>query len=429
MKSSRKICWGITALVLALGCNLPNAISKVPVAQPGEAPSPAQGQDTQPSPAPKDQPAANDPTDFQGGLTARQGYEVAIQKALEWNANAVLSDITLYHESPSTNREGKSTSWVYSFVDRTLKTPEDRSQGYYVIAGEKGVVDAQPATLNVAEDILQADPTDWQIDSDRAVEICEQNGGADYRAANPGVVIDPSMMLYDVKTSTGLPGQTEKNVLWYISYRVQATGIAMGFMIDGTSGRLYGLDAPLVSSDRYPPVTARAGLDQALAKAKEWDAGAALISVGAEFPGDEPKTGPVEGLARFWRYEFIILPQPEKGDFMRSLWVRTSAKGIFSFREMVDSIGYQTFGDPADWQVDSDQVYRLAEDNGGKAFREQNDNVVFGMGLHLAFYPVNDVTGSKQVLWEVGYSVKNDYEKELTLYIDAASGEVVETRP
>ena len=194
----------VGVMLLLIGCGGTDA------AKPGTTPGSDQPQSEQP---PANQPQPNPSNEnnlsaFPGGITVREGYDQALPKALEWSQTAVLSEV---NETPI-NMEGKSKSWIYYFADDALKTPEDRSMGFYVIVDEKGVTEAAPGNISFGENLLQANFPDWQIDASQALAACEQVGGAELRSTNPAIYAGAWLRMYDYQVPNGMPQPTSKNV-------------------------------------------------------------------------------------------------------------------------------------------------------------------------------------------------------------------------
>jgi hypothetical protein len=198
--------------------------------------------------------------------------------------------------------------------------------------------------------------------------------------------------------------------------------------IDGTTGKIFALQPSLVASNSDNPVTARSHFDQVMAKAQEWDPGAVLVSVRNTNP-EGGKTMLVEGKNPYWRYKFLSLPTIEGADFQRSFEIIEGPNGILGFQEFPDPAGYSTIGNSTDWVIDSDEAFRIAEESGGKAFREQYPNATVGMELNFGFYPVADLNTMKNVRWEILYSAEDDSDTEIIYYIDGTDGKLVDTYP
>jgi hypothetical protein len=369
------------------------------------------------------QPDSNNPSAFQGGITVRDGYEQALPKALEWSPTAILSEVI---ESPI-NQEGKSQLWIYYFADDALKSPEDRSMGFYVIVGEQGVTEAKPGNIYTGENQLQANITDWQIDASQALAACEQVGGAELRTANPAIYERAWLRVYDYQVPNGMPQPTSKNIYWIISYLDPSEGPTMTCEIDGYTGEVFRLSKDLLDDASVQPITAKTGFPTALAKAQEWNPEATLLSICVEFPNDD-RTGPIDGVAKYWRYQFIVLPAPSEVDYQPAYDVVVGSNGLMNFRAGQAYASYATYGSQADWVIDSDEAFRVSEENGGKAYRDQHSDAQLGMELTFGFYPIDELNTAKNVRWDTGYSSESDYENELYYQIDGTTGELVSQR-
>jgi len=409
---------GMTLLVVS--CNQSEA------AKPGITPSSNQPQSSQAAESNQSQSSQTKETtlsDFQGGITVRDGYDLARPKALEWSPTAILSEVS---ETPI-NLEGKSQSWIYYFADDALKSPEDRSMGFYVIVGENGVTEAKPGNINVGENQLQANIADWQIDSQQALAACEQVGVTEQRSANPAIYEAAWLRVYDYQVPNGMPQPTSKNIYWIITYRDPAVGQAMTCEVDGNNGKVFRLSMDLSNDPSIQPITALTGYPTALAKAQEWNPDANLLSVSVAYPTDN-QTQPIGGVAKYWNYEFIVLPAPSGVDYQPAYDVVVGASGLMNFRPDFNYASYVTYGSQADWVIDSDEAFRISEENGGKVYRDQQSDAKFGMELIFGFNPIDELNTSKNVRWETGYSSESDYENELYFQIDGTTGELVSQR-
>ena len=406
-------------MLLVVSCNQSEA------AKPGTTPSSNQPQSSQAAESNQSQSSQskeNTLSDFQGGITVREGYDQALPKALEWSPTAILSEV---YETPI-NLEGKSQSWIYYFADDILKSPEDRSMGFHVIVGETGVTESKPGNINIGENLLQANITDWQIDSQQALAACEQFGGAELRSANPAIYEAAWLRVYDYLVPNEMPQPTSKNIYWIVTYRDPAVGQAMTCEVDGNNGKVFRLSIDLSDDPSIQPITARSGFNTALAKAQEWNPDATLLSVSVEYLDDQ--TSPIGGLAKYWRYEFIVLPAPTDADYQPAYTVVVGASGLMNFRPGSTYASYVTYGSQADWVIDSDEAFRVSEDNGGKAYRDQHTDAKFGMELIFGLYPIDELNTSKNVRWDTGYESESDYENELYFQIDGTTGELVSQR-
>lgn len=413
-----KIAALVVALILGLSCNLPRGVSRV------AAPNPTQPQSSQPGeafPAAPAVPAV--PAALQGGITARAGYDQALPKALEWRSTAVLAEVS---ETP-VDLEGKSTSWAYYFTDDLLQSPEDRSQGFVVIVGEDGVRETRLGTINIGENYLQADINDWQVDADQALAACEGAGGSALRAAYPAITLGAWLKMYDYQVPFEMPQPTSKNVSWIIVYHEPALGPVMTCEVDGSRGSVFRLSIDATDDPPVEAITARAGFQMALSKAQEWNLAATLLSASVDFLTDEDAP-PFDGMAKYWRYEFIVLPAPADSDYQPAYFVSVSSAGLMNFRAGFTYASYVAYGSQADWVIDSDEAFIVSEANGGKAFRDLHSDAKFRMELVFGFNPVDELNTSKNVAWRTEYSSERE-DAELYLQIDAASGELVSTYP
>lgn len=370
-----------------------------------------------------DQANSDNPSNFKGGITVREGYEQALPKALEWSASAILEEV-----APTLiNLDGKSNSWMYYFADDALKSPTDRSMGFYAIVGEKGVTEAKPGNIAVGENLLQASLDDWKIDASQALAACEQVGGSELRATNPALSMEAWLRMYDYQVPNGMPQPTSKNLYWIISYREAGQAQVFTCEVDGNTGQVFRLNKELSSDASVLPISAKTGFPTALKKAQEWNPAATLLSVSMEYP-DDNRSGPIGGVAQYWHYLFIVLPAPSGADYQPAYDVVVGAAGLMSYRAGSTYASYVTYGSQEDWVTDSDEAFRVSEDNGGKDYRDQHSDAQFGMALTFGFYPIDELNTTKNVRWDTGYSSESDYENELQFQIDGTTGQVVSQR-
>jgi hypothetical protein len=369
------------------------------------------------------QPDKNNLSNFQGGITVREGYDQALPKALEWSPTAVLSEVS---ETP-VNLEGKSQSWIYYFADDALKSPEDRSMGFYVTVGESGITEAKPGNIPVGENLLQANFTDWQIDTSQALAACDQVGGAEQRLANPAIYEAAWLRVHDYQVPNGMPQPTSKNIYWIITYRVPPYEQVMTCEVDGNTGVVFRLSKEAAYDPSAQPITAKTGFPTALAKAQEWNPNATLLSVSVDYVSDD-RTGPIDGLANYWRYQFIVLPAPSKGDYQPDYEVVVGSTGLMNYRAGSAYASYANYGSQSDWVTDSDEAFRVSEENGGKNYRDQHSDAQFRMELVFGMYPIDELNTAKNVRWDTGYESESDWENELHFQIDGTTGELVSQR-
>jgi hypothetical protein len=371
----------------------------------------------------ENQANANNPSEFNNGITAREGYEQALPKALEWSSTAVLEEVN----QTTINIEGKSKSWIYYFADDMLKSPTDRSMGFYVIVGEKGVSEAKPGNISVGDNLIQANIDDWKVDAGQALAACDDAGGSELRSTNPALAMDAWLKMYDYKDPAGMPQPTLKNISWTIFYHELGEAQAMTCEVDGYTGVVFRISKELATDASIKFITAKNGFPTALAKAQEWNPAATLLSVRVEYT-DENRTGPVGGLAPYWHYQFIVPPAPSGVDYQQAYDVVVGPNGLMNFRASSTYADFATYGNQSDWVIDSDEAFRISEPNGGKDYRDQHSDAQFGMELNFGFYPIDELNTMKNVRWYTGYSSESDFENELQFQIDGTTGDVVSQR-
>jgi len=197
--------------------------------------------------------------------------------------------------------------------------------------------------------------------------------------------------------------------------------------VDGNNGQVFRLSIDLSADPSIEKITALTGYKTALAKAQEWNPTATLLSVYTENASDD-QTRPIGGVAKYWRYEFIVLPAPTDADYQPAYTVVVGASGVMNFRAGSTYASYVTYGSQADWSIDSDEAFRISEENGGKAYRDGHSDAEFGMVLIFGFVPVDELNTSKNVRWGTGYESETDFENELHFQIDGTTGDIVNQR-
>jgi len=199
----------------------------------GEAPSPA--------------PLAADSSPPAAGITAKEGYPLAEEKAKEWNPDARLLsaeaaykfDVPLGEIEAIVNLEGKATQWEYSFFLPNAQTEEDKHRWFFVTVSAEGVEAFR-------EGLLALPPTnpgsadDWVIDSPDAIRIAEENGGARFRSKYPDAVIEAKL---DLTGPFMGYSDTSKNVKWKITYCRKSDFMnCKHFEIDATTGKVVAVE-------------------------------------------------------------------------------------------------------------------------------------------------------------------------------------------
>ncbi len=177
------------------------------------------------------------------GITAKEGYTLAEQKAKEWNPKAMLLsasaeykfDVALGKIESIVGLDGKAAKWEYSFIIANPQTEEDKHRWFFVTVSAKGIEAFE-------EGLLAIPPTStgsvngWVLDSPDAIKIAEENGGAEFRKEYPDAIIEAELNL----TGPFLGySDTAKNVKWTIKYCRKSDFMhCKHFEIDGTTGKV-----------------------------------------------------------------------------------------------------------------------------------------------------------------------------------------------
>lgn len=131
--------------------------------------------------------------------------------------------------SPSVSSEGQAESWRYSYCCADTVTPPKL---YWFHADAKGVGFDSISLMGVGTAII----THAWFNSDSAMLISEENGGAKFRSDNPDYVITASL---------GEPLAPNPSTYWYIDYYSSSDkSKSVLFIIDANTGavRTYGPD-------------------------------------------------------------------------------------------------------------------------------------------------------------------------------------------
>lgn len=151
---------------------------------------------------------------------------------------------------------------------------------------------------------------------------------------------------------------------------------------------------------------------QALSKAKGWQGNATLARVYRQYKGTLTPAEPVPTT-----FSFASLAEPTKSfqvEFTdKNLKENKVAKPPFELTFSPINV--------ADWQVDPDRALAIAEENGGKRFRE----------IHLAGYKVLvqlAKVGKYPLQWYVRYDTDDGSHLRYEVYIDAKTGEIDQKR-
>lgn len=155
--------------------------------------------------------------------TAFEAFEVAKIEADKWNSEAVFYGIpATFMMELNLGYPGIGSGWFFMF-----KIPNQPLE-YYVMVdnGEvKGMTEAQPVIVGKRTiDYLPLPTLDKLIDSDKILDIFNNNGGKEYLAENPDAILNPQLYflnsndfpvwsLYDVNKGASEPSLFNVNAL------------------------------------------------------------------------------------------------------------------------------------------------------------------------------------------------------------------------
>jgi len=124
--------------------------------------------------------------------TAFQSYPVALAAAKKWNPKAGLYQIpATFRAEMNFGRSKTGEGWFFMF-----KLPESPLEYYvYVSNGEVlGTTEAQPIIFGKAPFEFQAIPElNKLLDTDKLLNLYDQNGGLEYKTDNPKAVLNPEL--------------------------------------------------------------------------------------------------------------------------------------------------------------------------------------------------------------------------------------------
>ena len=290
-------------------------------------------------------------------VTAREKLDEAKAMAVNLASDAKLifintdSDVTL---------DGKAGQWMYFFKS------ESKNRLYEIDYDDGNISRQQP--LHSWEDFqvrfqFQPLPQNW-IDSDKAIDVAEANGGSDFRAARGNRyaikmrLLPPFAMIYPV-------------AVWDISYRSDDN--YFDIQVDALTGEVY----------EIPRVTAREHLADVEAAVAGVSTDAELIEV---FSGEMD----LEGTAEEWMYWYRSSDQQTHYEFrIQGGQVVQNTQATFPDLTAMETI-------PDNW-IDSDAAIAIAEEEGGEAFRQnETEFPIFA----VLFDHENDLPR-----WEMDYGI------------------------
>jgi len=171
-------------------------------------------------------------------------------------------------------------------------------------------------------------------------------------------------------------------------------------------------------------ISAKDGYSVALAKAQKWQSKVVLLDVLSQGSLFEKSSVDQEGKSSRWRYTFAMADPKSEEDQNGRFEVWVTAEGIDKFGPTVGMIrvsDYRTIASIDDWQIDSPAALEVAEQEGGKAFREsQGEEAPLSANLYLA--PVGLSYSVNGIEWHIMYFGGK------TFIIDGTTGKVLAMR-
>lgn len=182
-----------------------------PTAEPTKAPEP-----TQPAAAPTEAPAP-----AAGALTGLAAYKLAAPEAAKWQSDAVLIQVGVagaaLFESDGTI---KPTMWAVQFYSPSAKA-------LYTVNVVNGAPQpGTPVDSPMTDDRSVPDPTSL-IDSDKALSIAEQNGGADARKGGEIAQLQLSLV-----------NDGQGNLKWVANYTAKDYMVKYTVHVDAKTGKV-----------------------------------------------------------------------------------------------------------------------------------------------------------------------------------------------
>ncbi len=130
------------------------------------------------------------------GETARAAYPIAEVEAKRWNSAAILYQIPVTRIMETNLGLPSSTpGWYFMF-----KVPDSPLEYYVKIVRGRvsGVTEAQPILIEeLPYEYLPIDLRALTLDSDDALQLFMEHGGAEYVAAHPGLQLDYRLVHLD----------------------------------------------------------------------------------------------------------------------------------------------------------------------------------------------------------------------------------------
>jgi len=202
-----------------------------------------------------------------------------------------------------------------------------------------------------------------------------------------------------------------------MNHVVRTTLALIMFLVNCIACTPKAMEEPLIQNPGSRPLTARQAFVIAKSRAQKWEAQAYLAQVTMVIPGNEVENGPRKivyyfiadhalGPLHWWDSAFITVDAYEGKviGFDESRWATDQQRpGHFDIESTV---------------LDSSDAMRIAEDLGGKVYREKFSNA------QVRIIGTSGIVRG-ELFWEIGYfrppEVRDD---ELSFGIEARTGEV-----
>lgn len=231
--------------------------------------------------------------------TAKGNVTAATAVAAEGQSRVDLLAVV----ATSANADGTAPNWLYLY-----QTDDSALSGVFttgdVVANaalDLTAIGIDPAAL---VGLASPDPlgSDWR-DSDDAIDRAEEQGGGDFRAANPDATISAVLLDFPAENLINLPGIEQLGPYWLIAYTSAASSATEIFIVESLTGILFSLDA--IGGDNPPT----------------------LESTVAAFASDAERVGMASvlpdlsaaGASLFWQHTYYSPALGEARDFFVSL--------------------------------------------------------------------------------------------------------------
>ncbi|MEM6647570.1 MAG: FlgD immunoglobulin-like domain containing protein [Bacteroidota bacterium] len=203
----------------------------------------------------------------------------------------------------SANPDGTAPNWLYLY-----QTDDSALAGVFTTGDvvANAALDLTEVGIDPAALIGLASPdprgTGWR-DSDDAIRRAEEQGGSDFRAANPDATLSAVLLDFPAENLIDLPGIEQLGPYWLIAYTAAASSATEIFIVESRTGILFSLDA--VGGDNPPTLESTAAA---------FAADAERIAMASVLPDLS-----TEGGSLFWQHTYYSPSQGVAHDFFVSL--------------------------------------------------------------------------------------------------------------